>query len=111
MLAVSSDKFKVPFRTSESAGWVLESIDGLESTIVNKPFNYTFVFSLTNDDTHYKFTYTYDGASVKPNGRTLRLLGAECTSKIVSSLSRMTYKDGNQWHNLCEMMAVQIVNC
>lgn len=89
MLAISSKQYKVPCVGKRDANgkplsWVVKSQDGAEIIGVGKPFNYTIFYEYSNRVGRY--TFTYDGASVKPTARTLRILGLECASRVVSRL-------------------------
>lgn len=89
MLALSSKQYKVPCvgrrdKDGKPIGWVIRSQDGTEAIGVSKPFNYTIFCEYSNRVGRY--TFTYDGASVKPTARTLRILGSECASRVVSRL-------------------------
>jgi len=83
MLSVSAMDYYVPVQISQDnmVSWRLDRRGSDEFTSATK-FNYTAFFE--ND----KATFIYDGPSVKPSPRTLRVFGSEWTSKAVSILSR-----------------------
>lgn len=92
MFSVSSVNYAPPVQSNLDNGsegfkygWKLWSVEGDEAIEVYKPFNYTILLHWFEIPMH--FTFVYDGISVSPNKRTLRLLGADCTSLIVSRLS------------------------
>lgn len=84
MLSVSSLNYYVPVKADNvqgSVGWLLYRKDSDEITFARQ-FNYTVV------DGTRRATFSYDGKSVKPSPRTLRIFGAQRTGDCVSYLSR-----------------------
>jgi hypothetical protein len=84
MLSVSSLNYYVPVKANNvqgSVGWLLYRKDSDEITFARQ-FNYTVV------DGTRRATFSYDGKSVKPSPRTLRIFGAQRTGDCVSYLSQ-----------------------
>lgn len=84
MLSVSSLNYYIPVKTNNvhnGIGWLLYRRNSDEITYA-KQFNYTVV------DGTRKATFSYDGKSVKPSPRTLRIFGAQRTGDCVSYLSQ-----------------------
>jgi len=94
MLAVSSRKYYLPAKSDE--GWFLYRRDNVDESLWSKSFNYTIMWDEATveenpDAGKFKATFEYNGASVRPNMRTLRKYGAEKLQSIISRLS--SYKD------------------
>lgn len=85
MLSLDSRRYQIPRRVD--SGWEVEAEN--ETRIIRQPFNYT-LYSLKFRGVHYegKYTFIYDGNSVRPTYRTLRVYGAEQLQPIISALSR-----------------------
>lgn len=84
MLSVSSLNYYVPVRADDvqrGIGWLLYRKDSNEITYATQ-FNYTVVEGAR------RATFSYDGKSVKPSPRTLRIFGAQRTGDCVSYLSQ-----------------------
>jgi hypothetical protein len=94
MLAVSSRKYYLPVKSDD--GWFLYRRDNLDESLYSKTFNYTLMWDESTVAEHpmageFKATFEYNGASVRPNMRTLRKMSAEKLQPIISRLS--SYKD------------------
>lgn len=85
MLAISSDRYKVPRRAVDNehqVQWMIEPINGSRNgVLIAYQFTYTFV------EGPFKASFTYDRTSVKPSPRTLRVYGADALKDFVSRLS------------------------
>jgi hypothetical protein len=91
MLSVSSKDYELPIKAEDQGGWLLVDKRNPEIFTFAKQFNFTlFGEQASGDRARERFTFAYDGASVKPTGRCIRILGADRTSKIVSQLSQNT---------------------
>jgi hypothetical protein len=96
MLAISSDKFKTPYKQGNEEGWMVESVDDTESRFIKTAFTYTIIGFNPMNGERYHYGFIYEGNSVKPNPRTLRKLGAASTSEIVRQLSMANCRTGDQ---------------
>jgi hypothetical protein len=95
MLSVSSLNYFLPVRTINSDNevrWWLNRIDS-DDAVYAKSFNYTVI------DGDEKATFVFNGSSVKPSPRTLRIYGAERTGSYVSILSRNVKVGLHAWIN------------
>jgi len=90
MLAISSTKYYLPVKLTGDSGirWLLVARKGDDQTFATK-FNYTLQVKFEDDEFCDRFTACYDGSSVKPAARTLRVFGAERCQRVVSYLSSM----------------------
>lgn len=97
MLAVSFNKYELPLKVIDSdnltVSWSLTrrnstANDRIEAT------KFAYTFDLLDEEANIddRFTAIYDGDSVKPAPRTLRVFGADSCSRVVSLLSSMTTK-------------------
>lgn len=87
MFSVSYGQFECPVRVMKQGQfkhWVLFSPDHKENLTLSpdKTFNFTLHISNSITGVRERLTFVYGPNSVKPSGRTLRLFGAESTSKI-----------------------------
>lgn len=89
MLAVNDGKYLLPVKIRSMDGQTVWRLfrKGASDYITSARFNYTIDFPGSNND---RLTFEYDGASVKPAPRTLRLEGASMCSAFVSVLSSNT---------------------
>lgn len=96
MLSLDSKRYQIPRKVAQ--GWKLVAEN--ETRIIEDTFSYTFVSGLTLSGVGYegKYTFIYDGDSVKPNARTLRIFGAEKLQPIVSVLANR--KEREQEHSV-----------
>lgn len=87
MLAISSTKYRIPIKkvTDGLTRWMIISRIG-EDRLVAVKFNYTITVKF-GDEFCERFTAHYDGSSVKPAARTLRVFGSERCQRVVSFLS------------------------
>lgn len=85
MLAINSSKFSVPVRMKSADGdtvWKLISDIGIGlDYMVAYTFNYTWTYG------EWRATFHYEGGSVKPSPRTLRVYGAEVLEDVVLALA------------------------
>jgi hypothetical protein len=92
MLSVSSSKYFVPVRHKLPNGqmtWALVRHEANDMMIATS-FNYTFKVLKTRQGDSDRATLVYDGTSVKPTPRTLRVYGTDWCQKIVSIMSTNT---------------------
>jgi hypothetical protein len=90
MLAVNDKKYEVPYFQSSEDGskqWVLRYTKGDDLMVVDGQFNYTFCLLDAANETVAKVTFTYNGNSVRPTIRALRMYGAQALAKAVSILA------------------------
>lgn len=85
MLAINSGKYQTPVRMKDADGetvWKLVPVSGMElDYMVAYTFNYTWT------DGEWRATFHYEGGSVKPSPRTLRVYGAEVLRDVVLALA------------------------
>lgn len=98
MLAVNSKRYRIPQRIRDGDGvaWILKPTgqDFGEVTRVER-FTYTYLYN------GQRASFVYDGASVKPSPRTLRVFGAEKTGSVVKFLASNTEQDADyNWFDL-----------
>jgi len=95
MLSVSNVDYAPPIRIFNEdgslMGWLLEgkgSREGEDLQIGSqKPFNYTII-PLGSVGIKERLTFMYDGLSVKPSARSLRVYGTANLGKLVKALAR-----------------------
>lgn len=89
MLSLDDKYYQIPGKSE--GGWMLQGMR--ETRWIEQPFHYTMHgFTFRGVKYEGKFTFVYDGNSVRPNARTLRLYGAEMLQPIVSALSTRKHK-------------------
>lgn len=81
MLSVDSKTYAMPCLDLETMMWYINRLDN-DETIVSSTFHYT-----TWNDDGERLTFKYNGKSVSPTPRTLRLFGAENLKSIISELA------------------------
>lgn len=81
MLSVSNSLYELPSYDASIGKWLLQSRKSVDECLVARTFNYTII----NGDS--KYTFIYDGKSVKPTPRTLRVYGADYLQPKVSKLA------------------------
>jgi hypothetical protein len=86
MLSISAKDYYLPVRYSDGGvvRWALYRRKTDEVTYASQ-FNYTVQLS---EDSSDRITFIYNGSSVKPTPRTLRLNGAERLAPVVSMLAK-----------------------
>lgn len=96
MLSVSNWDYQIPAKVNASTpsetSWLMKNRKGSDKVLASQ-FNYTIHLVNAADDSEGRLTFTYDGVSVKPTSRTLRIYGSECISRIVSVLCSITTKN------------------
>jgi len=90
MLAVSGARYYLPVKQTGDQGvyWLLIPREGEDRMFAPK-FNYTLRVKFEKDEFCERFTACYNGKSVKPAPRTLRVFGAQRCQRVVSYLSSM----------------------
>ena len=91
MLAVSDAKYYVPIKTINDDGsvfWVMRR-KGVVEEIASEHFKYTIDISAIAPKTA-RMTFEYNGASVKPAPRTLRMCGAKFVESFTKRLANQT---------------------
>lgn len=86
MLSVSNSLYELPSYDASVDKWLLQSRKSPDECLIARTFNYTLF------DGDGKYTFIYDGKSVKPTPRTLRVYGADHLQPIVSKLARKTVR-------------------
>lgn len=97
MLAVSGTRYHLPIKVSGDTGvsWLLVPRKGEDRTIAHT-FNFTMRVKFIKDEFCERFTARYDGSSVKPAGRTLRVFGSDRCQRVVSYLSSKDKLNGSE---------------
>jgi hypothetical protein len=89
MLTISDKEYLMPIREVQDDGtviWHIERKSGNWEVISSKHFQYTIHVTKVLPEIHH-LTFVYDGRSVKPAPRTLRLLGSQMAEKFTAKLA------------------------
>lgn len=86
MLSVSNSLYEQPSFDASADKWLLQSRMSPDECLIARTFNYTII------DGDSKYTFIFDGKSVKPTPRTLRVYGADYLQPLVSKLARKTVR-------------------
>lgn len=106
MLALSAKDYYLPVCMPDDEKWMIERING-DDMIVAREFSFTC--PVIHEGSKDRFTFYYNGLSVRPAPRTLRRFGSTVTSSVVSRLSQLTMirREWDSFHtsvlmDLCE---------
>jgi hypothetical protein len=115
MLAINSLKYMIPYKSQDSEHYWSVDRRNVAETLQTNTFNYTLLIPTRakRDDgvvcsARVKFTFVYDGPSVRPSGKTLRIFGSDITSEFVSWLS--TRKQPSDWRQFMDSMMGTMVS-
>jgi hypothetical protein len=107
MLAVTNKDYYMPCYDVVAECWCLNRRRSAE-TIFTKRCNYTLFINRKTGENE-RLTFTYDGTSVKPSGRTLRIFGAKNSSWYTSRAANnhemyldLVRNDNNQLSFICD---------
>lgn len=92
MLTLDSGAYFVPVYDEEYGVWNAEDRNG-NIMMIMQPFRYTAL--VEKEGKMNRFTFDIEGASVKPNMRTLRVYGSGLTSWMVKQI-RFSNSDANR---------------
>lgn len=118
MLSLSSKNYTLPLYNAEFQSWC--AVDRNNNTLLSNNFQYTYLFGyrLKGEDQSVchvaRMTFLYGAnQSVKPHGRTLRILGKDKSARVVSALSRLNSQSSaeqvKQAEALVEKLMVRII--
>lgn len=96
MLSISNKYYSTPLRQKDGTNvyWRVNRGNGSNECLNVKKFSYTIRLQTTTSDGNTyaidRMTFLYDGSSVKPAPRTLRIFGSEGVARITKLLANAT---------------------